>query len=301
MAHGAHRTDAEILLFLDADLIGLRASQVDEMLAPMLREQSPADMTLGLFGAVRGGPLGWWLSWCHRATPSITGQRAIRRDLFLSTPGLTRSRFGVEAAITKWVQSDPELRVDYVYLHSVTHPIKEEKLGLIRGSRNRMRMYRDIGQTLFADVARQQAALRREKALRWLERLTKIKCGSRSHFLGSWRSWRRSLARRGAASTPTASCCCRAAGWSAARRYSSRSGCSAWRACRRPIPLATWPIILCPGEIHCPRFAGRPPRKCDSYFGARYLSRLASTRSKPRAMARLVKISLARRTRPLLP
>ena len=173
MAHGALYTDAEILLFLDADLIGLRASQVDEMLEPMLRPNNPADMTLGLFGAVRGGPLGWWLSWCHRATPSITGQRAIRRDLFLSTPGLTRSRFGVEAAITRWVQSDPSLKVDFVYLHSVTHPIKEEKLGLIRGSRNRMRMYRDIGQTLVSDVARQQTAIRREKALRWFERLTK--------------------------------------------------------------------------------------------------------------------------------
>ena len=173
MAHGAHHTDAEVLLFLDADLIGLRSSQVDEMLEPMVRESDPADMTLGLFGAVRGGPLGWWLSWCHRATPSITGQRAIRRDLFLSTPGLTRSRFGVEAAITRWVQSDPSLKVDFVYLHSVTHPIKEEKLGLIRGSRNRMRMYRDIGQTLISDVARQQTAIRREKALRWFERLTK--------------------------------------------------------------------------------------------------------------------------------
>ena len=173
MAHGAHHTDAEVLLFLDADLIGLQPLQVDEMLEPMLRAAEPADMTLGLFGAVRGGPLGWWLSWCHRATPSITGQRAIRRDLFLSTPGLTRSRFGVEAAITRWVQSDPSLKVDFVYLHSVTHPIKEEKLGLIRGSRNRMRMYRDIGQTLVSDVARQQAVIRREKALRWFERLTK--------------------------------------------------------------------------------------------------------------------------------
>ena len=173
MAHGAHHTDAEVLLFLDADLIGLKSSQVDEMLEPMLRPSDPADMTLGLFGAVRGGPLGWWLGWCHRAAPSITGQRAIRRDLFLSTPGLTRSRFGVEAAITRWVQSDPSLKVDFVYLHSVTHPIKEEKLGLIRGSRNRMRMYRDIGQTLISDVARQQTAIRREKALRWFDRLTK--------------------------------------------------------------------------------------------------------------------------------
>ncbi len=177
MAHGAHNTFAEILLFLDADLIGLRPSQVDDMLAPMLREKDPADMTLGLFGAVRGGLLGWWLGWCHRATPSITGQRAIRRDVFLSVPGLTRSRFGVEAAITSHVQSDSSLRLDYAYLHSVTHPIKEEKLGPLKGFRNRMRMYRDIAQTLLAAKARREAAeqrekmlLRREKAAAWLDK-----------------------------------------------------------------------------------------------------------------------------------
>ena len=177
MAHGAHNTFAEVLLFLDADLIGLRPSQVDDMLAPMLREKDPADMTLGLFGAVRGGLLGWWLSWCHRMTPSITGQRAIRREVFLSVPGLTRSRFGVEAAITSYVQSDPSLRLDYAYLHSVTHPIKEEKLGPLKGFRNRMRMYRDIAKTLLAAKARREAAeqrekmlLRRQKAAAWLDK-----------------------------------------------------------------------------------------------------------------------------------
>ena len=180
MAHGAHHTDAEILLFLDADLIGLRASQVDEMLAPMLREKSPADMTLGLFGAVRGGPLGWWLSWCHRATPSITGQRAIRRDLFLSTPGLTRSRFGVEAAITKWVMADPELKVDYVYLHSVTHPIKEEKLGLIRGSRNRMRMYRGHRPNPVCGCGAPADGPAPRKGVALAGTPDQVKCGSRS-------------------------------------------------------------------------------------------------------------------------
>jgi len=177
MAHGAHHTDCEVLLFLDADLLGLLPAQVDEMLAPMLREENPADMTLGLFGAVRGGLLGWWLSFCHRAVPSITGQRAIRRDVFLGVPGLTRSRFGVEAAISSHVWSDPSLRFDHVYLHSVSHPIKEEKLGALRGFRNRMRMYRDISRTLLAAKTRHEAAqqrekmlLRREKAAAWLDK-----------------------------------------------------------------------------------------------------------------------------------
>ena len=105
MAHGAHRTDAQILLFLDADLIGLQAVQVNDMVAPLLNPHAHFDMVLGLFGAIRGGALGWWLGWCHRATPSITGQRAIRREVFLAVPGLTRSRFGVEAAITRHVHN----------------------------------------------------------------------------------------------------------------------------------------------------------------------------------------------------
>jgi len=177
MAHGAHHTDCEVLLFLDADLLGLLPAQVDEMLAPMLRAQDPADMTIGLFGAVRGGLLGWWLSFCHRAVPHISGQRAIRRDVFLCVPGLTRSRFGVEAAITSHVQSDPTLRLDHVYLHSVSHPIKEEKLGLFKGARNRTRMYRDILKTSLAAKARHEAAeqrekmiLRREKAAAWFDK-----------------------------------------------------------------------------------------------------------------------------------
>ncbi len=164
MAHGAHRADAEVLLFLDADLIGLESHQVDGMVAPMLRENAPTAMVLGLFGAVRGGLLGWWLSYCHRSVPSITGQRAIRREVFLAVPGLTRSRFGVEAAITCFVQSDPELSVEYVYLHSVTHPIKEEKLGPWRGFRNRARMYREIGRTVIKHRVQQEAAKQREKA-----------------------------------------------------------------------------------------------------------------------------------------
>jgi glycosyltransferase involved in cell wall biosynthesis len=164
MAHGAHHADAEVLLFLDADLIGLQSHQVDEMVVPMLREHLPADMVLGLFGAVRGGLLGWWLSYCHRTVPSITGQRAIRRELFLAVPGLTRSRFGVEAAITLFVQSDPDARVEYVYLHSVTHPIKEEKLGPWRGFRNRARMYREIARTVGVFRVRQEAMRQREKA-----------------------------------------------------------------------------------------------------------------------------------------
>lgn len=170
MTHGAHHTDADILLFLDADLIGLRPEQVDDMLVPMLRPADPARMVLGLFGAVRGGILGWWLGWCHRLYPFITGQRAIRRDLFLSVPGLTHSRFGVEAAITRCVRKEPGAKVEYVYIHNVTHPIKEEKLGAWKGMRVRMRMYRDIIVYLTRSNINEAVDRSREEASRRKER-----------------------------------------------------------------------------------------------------------------------------------
>lgn len=170
MAYGAHRADADILLFLDADLIGLQPHQVDDLVAPLQRQDKPADMALGLFGAIRGGLLGWWLSYNHRLYSFMTGQRAIRRDLFLAVPGLTRSRFGVEAAITCFVKSDPDLKVDYVYLHAVTHPIKEEKLGVWRGFRKRTQMYRQVWGTMLKHHARREMNRQRDKAQKRMER-----------------------------------------------------------------------------------------------------------------------------------
>jgi len=173
MAYGAHRTNADILLFLDADLIGLQHSHVDALLQPMLTSCEPAVMTLGLFGAPRGGALGWWLGICHRVAASLTGQRAIRRDVFFSIPELTCSRFGVEVAITHYVQSVWKLRVQHVRIDGVTHPIKEEKIGIFRGFRHRLNMYSEIASYLVTDNIRNRAsAQRRDQNLQIKERLS---------------------------------------------------------------------------------------------------------------------------------
>ena len=174
MTYGAHRTEAEVLLFLDADLIGLRSEQVDALLAPMLAEpETRADMSLGLFGAARGGVMGWWLSLCHRTVAAITGQRAIRREVFLAIPGLTRSRFGVETAITRYVKYAWKLRVCEVPLHDVTHPLKEEKIGVFRGLHHRTAMYGEIAAYVFLDTLRQQASARhREQAMEMRQRFS---------------------------------------------------------------------------------------------------------------------------------
>ncbi len=175
MKHGALRTEAEVLLFLDADLIGLESEQVDAMLEPMVHAEAAqrADMTLGLFGSARGGIVGWWLSLCHRKVAAITGQRAIRRDVFLAVPDLTRSRFGVETAITRYVRHAWKLKVQEVALHGVTHPIKEEKIGVWRGVRYRCSMYSEIAGYIVLDNVKNRASARhREQTLQMRQRFS---------------------------------------------------------------------------------------------------------------------------------
>lgn len=173
MTYGALRTEAEVLLFLDADLIGLKPDQVDAMLEPMLHPEpgKRADMTLGLFGAARGGLFGWWLGVCHRRVAALTGQRAIRRDVFLAVPDLTRSRFGVETAITRYVKHTWKLKVCEVPLHDLTHPVKEEKIGVLRGLKHRIGMYSEIIGYIILDNLRNHASARhRQQTLQMRER-----------------------------------------------------------------------------------------------------------------------------------
>src|SRR5207245_7873422 len=115
MRHGAEATQAEVLLFLDADLIGLRPEHVADLLLPVTRGE--AEMTVGVF---RGGRLATDLS--HFLVSYISGQRALRRDLFFAVPGLSHSRSGVETAITRFVKSRG-LRVRNVVMQGVTPPM----------------------------------------------------------------------------------------------------------------------------------------------------------------------------------
>ena len=136
MRAGAIRADADVLLFFDADLIGLTPNHVHDLLAPVCAGE--AAMTMGIF---RGGRL--WTDMAQFFAPAITGQRAIRRDVFLQIPNLESVGYGIELAINDYVHSQGLVRRD-VTLRGVTHPMKEEKLGWAKGAASRMQMYRQM-------------------------------------------------------------------------------------------------------------------------------------------------------------
>jgi len=140
MCAGARRARADWLLFLDADLIGLTPDHIHRLLGPIVNDE--ADMAVGIF---HGGRFLTDLS--QYIAPSITGQRVIPRSFFLSLPGIQDVRYGVETAITFHARCQG-LRIGSVVLQGVTHPLKEEKLGALRGGMARARMYYEIGRYL---------------------------------------------------------------------------------------------------------------------------------------------------------
>ena len=149
MQTGVAHTQADIILFLDADLVGLTPSQVEDLVVPLLRDE--ADMAIGLFRAGRA-----WTDLGQRLVPYISGQRAVRRGFFLDLPDLGTTRAGVEVALTYHAKRQG-LRVCHVPLTGVTHVMKEEKLGLWRGSRARLRMYWEITRYVLSQSARARA------------------------------------------------------------------------------------------------------------------------------------------------
>lgn len=140
MRTGALQATGDILLFLDADLHGLTPGHVDALITPLLA--GTAEMSMGIF---RGGRAATDLA--QRISPNLSGQRCLYRDFFLSAPLVDGSRSGVEIALTIHA-SACKITTVAVPLDAVTHPVKEEKLGLLQGILARARMYSDICSTL---------------------------------------------------------------------------------------------------------------------------------------------------------
>jgi polyisoprenyl-phosphate glycosyltransferase len=136
MKSGLDKTAAEIVVFLDADLVGLTKRHVEDLVRPVVAGN--ADMTIGLFD---GGRVATDIA--QVLMPFLSGQRAVSRKILDELSDMDVARFGVEVALTRHVR-DNGYRVEQVPLAGLTHRMKEEKLGFGRGFLARLRMYWEI-------------------------------------------------------------------------------------------------------------------------------------------------------------
>lgn len=133
---GVNECGTEIILFLDADLVGLTEQHVTDLVDPVIKNE--ADMTIGIF---KNGRMVTDLA--QKVTPYLSGQRAIKKSIIDKIPNIDITRYGVEVALTKYVEKF-SIRVKEVDLPDMTHVTKEEKLGLLKGVQARLKMYWDI-------------------------------------------------------------------------------------------------------------------------------------------------------------
>lgn len=136
LLYGSKQAKEDVLLLLDADLIGLNSNHIDNLIKPVL--SGKADSTLGLF---TGGRLKTDLA--HALTPNLSGQRCMYKEFMLSLAAYSAARYGIEVAITQHLNRENK-KVVKVYLENVTHMMKEEKIGRETGFLSRMQMYVDI-------------------------------------------------------------------------------------------------------------------------------------------------------------
>lgn len=139
MLIGAQKAQGEYILFLDADLIGLKVEHIYSLLN-IIEDQ--LDMAVGIFdsGRIR-------TDLAQIIAPFLSGQRIVKKHHLLKISNLHVARFGVEIALTKYAAQN-NLKVKEIVLKDLSHVMKEEKLGLVKGLAYRLKMYWEIAKNV---------------------------------------------------------------------------------------------------------------------------------------------------------
>jgi len=144
LQEGISKIDTEIILLLDGDLIGLNDTHIYKLINPLLADE--ADMTIGIFTKGRG-----LTDLAQVVSPNLSGQRAIKLSELRKIKSLDQKGFGVEVTLNKHFKD--KNRVKKVPLKELTHVMKEEKMGFIKGAKARSKMYLDILKSIFTNIS----------------------------------------------------------------------------------------------------------------------------------------------------
>jgi len=138
MKQGLMATDAEIIVFFDADLVGLSEEHISLLVEPMLKEN--LKMCVGVRERLFGLP-----RLIAKIDPlmAIGGERAIRRDLFEIISEKFIQGFAVEPTLNYYCR-EKKLPIKRVFLKNLDVITKERKRGFLKGFASRIKMIFEI-------------------------------------------------------------------------------------------------------------------------------------------------------------
>jgi glycosyltransferase involved in cell wall biosynthesis len=134
MEAGVEASDADAILFVDADCVGLTSEHLDDICRPFVERR--AVMSLGTFDYGPWNPL-------VLRFPPTTGERIIPRWVFDAVHPDKREGYTIEMMLNE-VIAEGRLPTTARVMRGVTHRTKREKFGKLEGYRRTWRMFWDL-------------------------------------------------------------------------------------------------------------------------------------------------------------
>lgn len=141
LALGVEKAKNDLLLFLDADLLGLKEEHIELLARPVL--ENGVDITIGSID--RGKALNRWM---RKFESPFSGLRVLKRDFWEQIPGKFKKGYFIESALSHFAK-EKKLRTKGLILPGLKHSLKEKKRGLWLGLSQRLKM---MGEIVLANV-----------------------------------------------------------------------------------------------------------------------------------------------------
>jgi glycosyltransferase involved in cell wall biosynthesis len=139
MTVGIENAGNNILLFFDADSIGIRKEHFQNILLPII--DNKADMVLGHTAAT-------FINVKLTPFKAFTGERALlKKDILPILDEIRNTRFGIETYINLYYQTHGK-RISYVYLEGLKTLNKYKKTTLIKATRQYFSEGHEIASTI---------------------------------------------------------------------------------------------------------------------------------------------------------
>jgi glycosyltransferase involved in cell wall biosynthesis len=139
MSIGIENATNDILLFFDADSIGIRKEHFHDMLLPI--RENKADMVLGHTAAT-------FINIKLTPFKAFTGERVLfKKDILPILDEIRNTRFGIETYINLYFQTHGK-RISYVFLEGLKTLNKYKKTTLIKATRQYFSEGHEIASTI---------------------------------------------------------------------------------------------------------------------------------------------------------
>lgn len=145
---GVKSSQNDILLFIDADLIGLTAQIVKSLITPVLNNQT--DMTISFRSA---DP--FFFKYITTGSVFTSGERCLRKSDYLNTKNIELAKgYEMEMLINSYFLNTAK-RIAFVHTPGLKNTMKYQKMGILKGWLNDFKMVLSLIKTSPFELLRQ--------------------------------------------------------------------------------------------------------------------------------------------------